>query len=100
MYRIDGSPDLKEDVLDDWRGYRGSAPVRVGNGAAEQLQLDIYGEALDSVFAGVRAGLPLPHQGWASDQLASSTGWPRTGTSPRRASGRPAAVASPSPTGG
>jgi pentatricopeptide repeat protein len=66
MYRIDGSSDLKEDVLDHWRGYRGSTPVRIGNGAAEQLQLDIYGEALDSVFAGVRAGLPLSHQGWTA----------------------------------
>ncbi|MGY1622947.1 glycoside hydrolase family 15 protein [Geodermatophilus sp. SYSU D00965] len=66
MYRIDGSSDLKEDVLDHWRGYRGSAPVRIGNGAAEQLQLDIYGEALDSVYSGVRAGLPLAHQGWTA----------------------------------
>jgi pentatricopeptide repeat protein len=66
MYRIDGSSDLKEDALDHWRGYRGSTPVRIGNGAAEQLQLDIYGEALDSVFAGVRAGLPLPHRGWTA----------------------------------
>src|SRR5919107_2700490 len=64
MYRIDGSSDLKEDALDTWRGYRGSSPVRLGNGAAEQLQLDIYGEALDSIYAGIRAGLPLPHQGW------------------------------------
>ncbi|MGY1742991.1 MULTISPECIES: glycoside hydrolase family 15 protein [unclassified Blastococcus] len=64
MYRIDGSSDLKEDSLEHWRGYRGSAPVRIGNGAAEQLQLDIYGEAADAMYAGVRAGLPLPHQGW------------------------------------
>jgi GH15 family glucan-1,4-alpha-glucosidase len=64
MYRIDGSSDLKEDVLDHWRGYRGSAPVRIGNGAAEQLQLDIYGEAMDSIFEAARAGLPLPYQGW------------------------------------
>jgi GH15 family glucan-1,4-alpha-glucosidase len=64
MYRIDGSADLKEDTLDQWRGYRGSAPVRIGNGAAEQLQLDIYGEALDAVYAGVRAGLPVPYRGW------------------------------------
>jgi GH15 family glucan-1,4-alpha-glucosidase len=64
MYRIDGSSDLKEDILDGWRGYRGSAPVRIGNGAAEQLQLDIYGEALDAVYAGVRAGLAMTHQGW------------------------------------
>ncbi|HEV7210564.1 MAG TPA: glycoside hydrolase family 15 protein [Blastococcus sp.] len=66
MYRIDGSADLKEDVLDQWRGYRGSAPVRIGNGAAEQLQLDIYGEALDSIFAADRADLPLPFQGWSA----------------------------------
>src|SRR5213082_1796378 len=52
MYRIDGSSDLKEDSLDHWGGYRGSTPVRIGNGAAEQLQLDIYGEALDSIYAG------------------------------------------------
>jgi len=64
MYRIDGSSDLKEDVLDHWSGYRGSAPVRIGNGAAEQLQLDIYGEALDALIDGARAGLPLPYRGW------------------------------------
>ena len=64
MYRIDGSSDLKEDVLDHWRGYRGSAPVRIGNGAAEQLQLDIYGEALDALFDAERAGLPLAYRGW------------------------------------
>jgi GH15 family glucan-1,4-alpha-glucosidase len=64
MYRIDGSSDLSEDVLPDWRGYRGSAPVRIGNGAADQLQLDIYGEALDSMAAAVNGGLALPYQGW------------------------------------
>jgi GH15 family glucan-1,4-alpha-glucosidase len=64
MYRIDGSSDLKEDSLDQWRGYRGSAPVRIGNGAAEQLQLDIYGEALDSIFAAARAGMTVPYRGW------------------------------------
>jgi GH15 family glucan-1,4-alpha-glucosidase len=64
MYRIDGSSDLKEDSLDHWRGYRGSTPVRIGNGAADQLQLDIYGEALDAMYAGVRAGLAMPYQGW------------------------------------
>ena len=46
MYRIDGNPDLPEQTLDHFEGYRGSYPVRVGNGAADQLQLDIYGEAL------------------------------------------------------
>jgi GH15 family glucan-1,4-alpha-glucosidase len=66
MYRIDGSSDLKEDVLDRWAGYRGSAPVRIGNGAAEQLQLDIYGEALDSLYAAARAGLDIPYRGWTA----------------------------------
>jgi GH15 family glucan-1,4-alpha-glucosidase len=66
MYRIDGSSDLKEDALDHWAGYRGSAPVRIGNGAAEQLQLDIYGEALDSLYAAARAGLEIPYRGWSA----------------------------------
>ncbi|MGY1700508.1 glycoside hydrolase family 15 protein [Geodermatophilus sp. SYSU D00766] len=66
MYRIDGSSDLKEDVLEGWSGYRGSVPIRLGNGAAEQLQLDIYGEAMDSIFAGAQAGLPLPVRGWTA----------------------------------
>jgi GH15 family glucan-1,4-alpha-glucosidase len=46
MYRVDGDPRLSEEILDHFAGYRGSAPVRVGNAAAEQLQLDIYGEAV------------------------------------------------------
>ncbi len=64
MYRIDGSPDLDEEVLGHWEGYRGSSPVRIGNGAAEQLQLDIYGEALDSLYQAERSGIRLGHQGW------------------------------------
>ncbi|MEV5649478.1 glycoside hydrolase family 15 protein [Nocardia sp. NPDC052254] len=49
MYRIDGDPKLDEQVLEHWEGYRGSAPVRVGNAAADQIQLDIYGEAADAL---------------------------------------------------
>jgi GH15 family glucan-1,4-alpha-glucosidase len=64
MYRVDGSSDLVEESLDHWAGYRGSRPVRIGNGAAEQLQLDIYGEALDSIYAGDHAGLEVGHRGW------------------------------------
>jgi pentatricopeptide repeat protein len=66
MYRVDGSSDLTEDVLGHWSGYRGSQPVRVGNGAAGQLQLDIYGEAMDSLFIGDQAGLLMPHNGWVA----------------------------------
>ncbi|MGX1762552.1 glycoside hydrolase family 15 protein [Streptomyces lydicus] len=50
MYGIDGRTDLPERELSHLEGYRGSAPVRVGNGAATQLQLDIYGALLDSVY--------------------------------------------------
>ena len=49
MYRVDGTFDLLEEELPHWEGYRQSAPVRIGNGAAEQLQLDIYGEFLYSL---------------------------------------------------
>ncbi|MGA5065214.1 glycoside hydrolase family 15 protein [Streptomyces exfoliatus] len=64
MYRVDGSADLVEETLDHWEGYRGSAPVRIGNGAASQLQLDIYGEALDSIYFAHEHGMHLDHRGW------------------------------------
>jgi GH15 family glucan-1,4-alpha-glucosidase len=64
MYRIDGSSDLTEEVLPHWEGYRGSAPVRIGNGAADQLQLDIYGEAIDSIYFADQHGLYAAHHGW------------------------------------
>ena len=57
MYRVDGSSDLKEEALEHWSGYRGSRPVRIGNGASDQLQLDIYGEAMDSIYFADRHGL-------------------------------------------
>jgi len=64
MYRVDGSSDLVEETLDHFEGYRGSRPVRIGNGAADQLQLDIYGEAMDSIYLADKNGLQIPHQGW------------------------------------
>lgn len=64
MYRVDGSSDLVEEELAHWEGYRGSRPVRIGNGAADQLQLDIYGEAMDSVFFADQHGLHVGHHGW------------------------------------
>ena len=50
MYAIDGRSDLTEQILDHLEGYRGSAPVRIGNAAHRQLQLDIYGELMDAVY--------------------------------------------------
>jgi GH15 family glucan-1,4-alpha-glucosidase len=66
MYRVDGSSDLKEEILEHWGGYRGSRPVRIGNGAADQLQLDIYGEALDSLFFADQRGLHIGQCSWRS----------------------------------
>ncbi|MET1034402.1 MAG: glycoside hydrolase family 15 protein [Arthrobacter sp.] len=64
MYRVDGSPELREEILPDWEGYRGSSPVRIGNGAAGQLQLDIYGEALDAVYYLDQRGTHVGQTGW------------------------------------
>jgi len=53
LYRVDGSTNLEESILEDWPGYNGEKPVRIGNGAATHLQNDIYGElvlALTPVF--------------------------------------------------
>ncbi len=64
MYGIDGRANLKEEVLDHLEGYRGSYPVRVGNGAADQLQLDIYGELMDSVYLYNKYGKPVYSDAW------------------------------------
>ncbi len=64
MYGIDGRAELEEEILDHLAGYRGSAPVRVGNGAATQLQLDIYGELIDSVYLYNKYGAPISHDSW------------------------------------
>ena len=64
MYGIDGRADLEEEVLDHFEGYRGSAPVRIGNGAADQLQLDIYGELIDSVYLYNKYGEPISYDAW------------------------------------
>ncbi|GGM63806.1 glucoamylase [Micromonospora sonchi] len=66
MYRVDGSSDLPEEVLDHFEGYRGSAPVRIGNGAAEQSQLDIQGEALYAMHLAGDYGIRTFHQTWES----------------------------------
>ena len=73
MYRVDGSSGLSEETLGHFEGWRGSRPVRIGNGAADQLQLDIYGEAADAIYQADIRGLNLPYQGWMS--LARITDW-------------------------
>jgi len=64
MYGIDGRADLPEVELDHLEGYRGSQPVRIGNEAADQLQLDIYGELIDSVYLYNKYGTPIYHDAW------------------------------------
>ena len=73
MYGIDGREDLPEEELSHLEGYMGSAPVRVGNGAATQLQLDIYGELMDSVYLCNKYGLPIYHDGWV--ELTRNLEW-------------------------
>ena len=63
MYRVDGDPRLNEEVLDHLEGYQGSAPVRAGNAAADQIQLDIYGEAADALAQARDMG---GIQGWSA----------------------------------
>ncbi|MDP9411979.1 MAG: glycoside hydrolase family 15 protein, partial [Actinomycetota bacterium] len=65
MYGLDGRSDLTEETLDHLDGYRGSRPVRLGNGAYDQLQLDIYGELMDAVYLYNKHGDPISYDLWA-----------------------------------
>jgi GH15 family glucan-1,4-alpha-glucosidase len=64
MYGIDGRHTLTEEFLTHLEGYKGSRPVRIGNGAYNQLQLDIYGELLDSVYLYNKYGSPISYDLW------------------------------------
>ena len=64
MYGIDGRHELKEVNLDHLEGYMGSSPVRIGNGAYDQVQLDIYGELIDSVYLFDKHVRPISFSGW------------------------------------
>ncbi len=66
MYGIDGRHELPETDLDHWQGYMGSRPVRIGNGAYQQLQLDIYGELLDSVYLYNKYGALISYDLWVN----------------------------------
>jgi alpha,alpha-trehalase len=64
MYGIDGRRDLTESLLDDLSGYAGARPVRIGNGAYNQRQNDVYGAALDSVLLHTHRSQRLPRRLW------------------------------------
>ena len=66
LYTLDGGPVPAEESLEHLRGYRDSRPVRIGNGAADQLQLDIYGELMDSVYLYDRYAEPISYELWVA----------------------------------
>jgi GH15 family glucan-1,4-alpha-glucosidase len=68
IYGVDGRLKLDEIVLDHLSGYENSRPVRIGNAACKQLQLDIYGEMMDSVYLANKYGDPISHTGWQGVQ--------------------------------
>ncbi|MBI1346082.1 glycoside hydrolase family 15 protein [bacterium] len=73
MYGIDGRHTLTEETLDHLDGYMGSKPVRIGNGAYNQLQLDIYGELMDSVYLFNKYGTPISFEQW--EHFRELTNW-------------------------
>ncbi len=73
MYGIDGRTELPERELRHLAGYRGSRPVRIGNAAARQLQLDIYGELMDSVYLYDRWHQPISSAHW--DTITTRADW-------------------------
>lgn len=66
MYRLDGGKVPLDQELPHFSGYRDSKPVRIGNSAAEQLQIDIYGELMDAVYLYNKYGDPISYNLWES----------------------------------
>lgn len=64
VYGIDGRRELKEETLEHLEGYRASRPVRIGNAAAQQLQMDIYGELMDSAYLYNKYVTPISYEMW------------------------------------
>ncbi|MEU8265730.1 glycoside hydrolase family 15 protein [Sphaerisporangium sp. NPDC049002] len=73
MYGIDGATELPERELGHLEGYQGSAPVRVGNAAVGQLQLDIYGALIDSIYLYDKWGKPISSGRW--DEVCTLVDW-------------------------
>jgi GH15 family glucan-1,4-alpha-glucosidase len=73
MYGLDGRRDLDEFTLDRLEGYKKSSPVRIGNAAHHQLQLDIYGALVDAIYMSDRHGYAIHHDLWR--EVARITDW-------------------------
>lgn len=65
LYSLAGRHELPETSLDHLAGHGGAQPVRIGNGAWDQIQLDIYGELMDAVYLANKYGEAISHDGWA-----------------------------------
>jgi GH15 family glucan-1,4-alpha-glucosidase len=68
MYGVDGRQKLEEMTLEHLSGYENSRPVRIGNAAYQQLQLDIYGEMMDAIYLANKYGDPISYAGWQGVQ--------------------------------
>ena len=90
MYGVAGERRLAEWEADWLPGYESSAPVRIGNAAVGQRQLDVYGEVIDALALGAQAGLRFDRHTWSLIRRCCGS-WSSTGTSRTRASGRCAA---------
>jgi len=78
MYGIDGRRDLTESTRDELTGYEGAHPVRIGNGAFDQRQNDVYGAVLDSLLLHTRRSQRLPRRLWPlvkSQAACASSAW-------------------------
>lgn len=73
MYRIHDPGDFIEETLDHFSGYRDSRPVRIGNAAQSQLQLDVYGELMDFIYLGAKYSNTISYDGW--NRIKGLLGW-------------------------
>jgi GH15 family glucan-1,4-alpha-glucosidase len=97
MYGIAGERRLIEYEVPWLKGYEGAAPVRIGNAAADQLQLDVFGEVLDSLYQARRMGLPANKAAWALER-ALVEHLEKIWEHPTKGFGRSAAAGASSPT--
>ena len=73
LYRLDGSSEADEQTLDHLAGYGGATPVRIGNGAANQLQLDIYGALFDAGYLSDKYGEAVTYEMW--ERMSRTLNW-------------------------
>src|SRR5260370_37828186 len=66
MCAIYGKPELPEQELKHWEGYKKSSPVRIGNDAYKQFQSDVYGELMDSLYLYNKYALPISYDFWTA----------------------------------